>query len=84
MSKPAPTLSDNQLDQLLTELMNNRRLPQGVVWAGEFNDGKILNVCINNGLYNVNEYCILPTSERTEGRKWEIVQPLLIKLAGQN
>ena len=75
---PSPTLSDTKLDDLLNEIRQNKKLPQGVVWAGEFSDGTILQVGIGRDGYDVYEHCIRPIPEKATGRKWEILRPLFL------
>jgi hypothetical protein len=75
---PTPTLTDEQLDELLERVRKNRRLPTEVVWAGEHNDGEVLHVGIDlNGRVH-HELCIRQKPERAHGRKWELVRPLFL------
>ncbi len=80
-----PTLNDFELDQLLQSVRKDHKLPPGVVFAGEFNDGFLLHVTMANGALTAetdapftNEFCIRAKPERTDGRKWALVPPLFL------
>ena len=80
-----PTLDDDQLDELFRRVLEDRRLPDGVVFAGEFSDGRLLHVAVDNvaripktDAIFTNELCIRAFPERADGRKWTLVQPLFL------
>ena len=81
-----PSLSDDELDRLLQGIRASHQLPAGVTFAGEYNDGVVLNVAVDNTL-NIaetpdtpfsNELCIRAKQEPSVGRKWELVRPLFL------
>ncbi len=81
-----PSLSDDKLDRLLQEIRTSRKLPKGVTFAGEYNDGVVLNVAVDNQLRIAetpdtpfsNELCIRAITEPAYGRRWKLVAPFFL------
>lgn len=81
MLMPAPALPDAELDRLLSEVRQTRKLPLGVVWAGEMSDGEVLHVEVDLNGRPHPELCIRRPTLNARDRHWELVRPLVILAA---